>query len=493
LLEDRVVPVVALPPTGLVATGVSPSQIGLTWAPSPDPTVTGFDVIEKVWIAGIHGGKGSGGGGHWAYNQVASNLTDTSATLSGLAVGSTHTYMVTAVNADGQSLYSVPAAAETWIAPSFANGPNIFLLSNGALWSGSLNVTATLTTQIRLLINGNPLTFAIDSGPSTASIDPSTGALTYTPDPSEVGPVSITAEASNSLGTIQQTISFNVNAINPNLATPTLILNATSSTYTGYNQGASATAIGADGVTPVSGTFAFAYNGTGLAMNAAGTYTVLVTFTSYDPNYSNATLLTTFTINQGTPSLNYVTSATIAQGTATTALTGYASLGPIVPAGEYVIVALNGVAVAAPISTNGTFTAAFPTGALDVGEYTITYGYAGDANLTAADTAFGTLDVIPTAPPQITANPTNHTVSAGDGVSFTAAATGSPTPTVQWQVSTDGGTTWANITGNTSAQTATLTFITNLGQNGYKYRAVFTNPLGTATTTVATLTVENDN
>jgi hypothetical protein len=35
--------------------------------------------------------------------------------------------------------------------------------------------------------------------------------------------------------------------------------------------------------------------------------------------------------------------------------------------------------------------------------------------------------------------------------------------------------------------------ITNLSQNGTKYRAVFTNSAGTATTTAATLHVESDN
>jgi hypothetical protein len=81
-------------------------------------------------------------------------------------------------------------------------------------------------------------------------------------------------------------------------------------------------------------------------------------------------------------------------------------------------------------------------------------------------------------------------VTAGDPV--TAAATSSPVLSVQWQVSTDGGLTFTNVTGNTSAQTTTFSSFTSAGQNGYKYRAVFTNSAGTATTSVATLTVESD-
>jgi hypothetical protein len=106
---------------------------------------------------------------------------------------------------------------------------------------------------------------------------------------------------------------------------------------------------------------------------------------------------------------------------------------------------------------------------------------AGTATTTAA-----TLSVNSSTPPTITTQPTNQTVTAGQTATFTAAATGSPTPTVQWQVSTDGGATFNNVSGATST---TLSLTTALSQNGYRYRAVFTNAAGTATTTAATLTV----
>ena len=69
---------------------------------------------------------------------------------------------------------------------------------------------------------------------------------------------------------------------------------------------------------------------------------------------------------------------------------------------------------------------------------------------------------------------------------FTAAASGSPTPTVQWEVSTNGGATFAPIAGATAA---TYTFTTALSNSGNQYEAVFTNSAGSATTTSATLTV----
>ena len=58
---------------------------------------------------------------------------------------------------------------------------------------------------------------------------------------------------------------------------------------------------------------------------------------------------------------------------------------------------------------------------------------------------------------------------AGQSASFTAAASGTPAPTVQWQVSTDGGATFTNLSGATST---TLSFTAAQAQSGNKYRAV---------------------
>ena len=92
-------------------------------------------------------------------------------------------------------------------------------------------------------------------------------------------------------------------------------------------------------------------------------------------------------------------------------------------------------------------------------------------------------------PPAVTANPTSQAILAGAPVSFTATADGTPTVTVQWQVSTNGGASFSDITDNASATTTTLSFTAAQSQSGNEYRAVFTNTVGTSTTTAATLTV----
>jgi hypothetical protein len=90
-------------------------------------------------------------------------------------------------------------------------------------------------------------------------------------------------------------------------------------------------------------------------------------------------------------------------------------------------------------------------------------------------------------PPVVTTNPLSQSVTAGSNVTFIAVASGNPTPTVQWQQSTDGGGTFTNIAGATST-TLSLPAV-SAAANGNQYRAVFINSTGGATTTVATLTV----
>jgi len=89
--------------------------------------------------------------------------------------------------------------------------------------------------------------------------------------------------------------------------------------------------------------------------------------------------------------------------------------------------------------------------------------------------------------PQVTTQPTPDTVTSPSPGSFTVGCSGSPPPTIQWQLSTDGGTTWNGLAGQTST-TLTLT-PTSLAQNASQYRAICTNAAGSATSNAATLTV----
>ena len=89
--------------------------------------------------------------------------------------------------------------------------------------------------------------------------------------------------------------------------------------------------------------------------------------------------------------------------------------------------------------------------------------------------------------PVITTQPISQTVPSGQAVTFSAAASGNPNPTVQWQLSVSGGSGWFDVAGLTSPSftTGTLTAF----ENGWEVRAVFTNSGGSATSNAATLTV----
>ncbi|MGA2702978.1 MAG: NosD domain-containing protein, partial [Isosphaeraceae bacterium] len=98
-----------------------------------------------------------------------------------------------------------------------------------------------------------------------------------------------------------------------------------------------------------------------------------------------------------------------------------------------------------------------------------------------------TVNLVPAAP-VVTTNPLSQTLTVGQDASFTAEASGYPTPTVQWMVEVSGGSTFTTISGATS-DTLDLGAAT-LAESGNQYEAVFSNGVGSpATTTAATLTV----
>ena len=91
------------------------------------------------------------------------------------------------------------------------------------------------------------------------------------------------------------------------------------------------------------------------------------------------------------------------------------------------------------------------------------------------------------AAPSIALQPTDRSVVAPATATFTAAASGTPSPTVQWQQSIDAGVTWANTTAATSPSYTTPATV--LADSGKRFRAVFTNGSGSVNSNGAVLTV----
>ncbi|MGH9843863.1 MAG: immunoglobulin domain-containing protein, partial [Blastocatellia bacterium] len=181
----------------------------------------------------------------------------------------------------------------------------------------------------------------------------------------------------------------------------------------------------------------------------------------------------TLTVNAATGIASQPSSQTVCAGAATSFSVTASGTGPFTYQWRK-----NGANIAG--ATGSSYSIASVTAA-NAGSYSVVVtGACGSATSNAATLTVNT-------PPNITTQPANQTVAAGGGVSFTAAAGGNPVPTVQWQVSTNSGVSFSNITGATSA-TLMLTNV-NAALNGNRYRAVFTNSCNSATTTAATLTV----
>jgi hypothetical protein len=102
-----------------------------------------------------------------------------------------------------------------------------------------------------------------------------------------------------------------------------------------------------------------------------------------------------------------------------------------------------------------------------------------------ATTSPATFELAVDTVPVITLSPLDKSAFAGSPVTLSANATGVPNPKVQWQVKAPGGS-FVNVTGATSKS---FTFVPTTADNGNQYQAIFSNAVGSDTSSPATLTV----
>ena len=115
--------------------------------------------------------------------------------------------------------------------------------------------------------------------------------------------------------------------------------------------------------------------------------------------------------------------------------------------------------------------------ASDAGSYTLIA--TNSVNTAISSVATLTVTSAPVAP-AITTQPVSQTVAAGSSVTFSAAASGNPAPTFQWQKDN------VNLSGATNASlTITITQPADAGS----YTVIATNSVNTATSNAATLTI----
>jgi hypothetical protein len=95
----------------------------------------------------------------------------------------------------------------------------------------------------------------------------------------------------------------------------------------------------------------------------------------------------------------------------------------------------------------------------------------------------------PPVAPTITTQPASQIVHAGDTVTWSASASGTPAPGIQWQYSTNSGAAWNDIAG---ANATSYSFVAAVGDSARQFRAVFANASGSTATMTAGLTVTSD-
>jgi hypothetical protein len=143
-------------------------------------------------------------------------------------------------------------------------------------------------------------------------------------------------------------------------------------------------------------------------------------------------------------------------------------------------------------ATSNTLLASNLTLGLSGNQYRVAVAYSYNSTPVTENSTAATLTVTAVAP-SYSLQPSNQTVNAGSGTFFQVNVSGTPFPTTQWQVSTDGGAIFNDLSdgGFYSGATNTVLNVSNpdTSLSGRQYRCVATNVGGTVTSNAATLTV----
>ncbi|MBM3412878.1 MAG: T9SS type A sorting domain-containing protein, partial [Bacteroidetes bacterium] len=213
---------------------------------------------------------------------------------------------------------------------------------------------------------------------------------------------------------------------------------------------------------------------TGATTLNSGTYTILVT--GVTTGAPNQTANLSFTVNPGSgPAIS-------TQPANQTACVGSSATFSIASTGTYQWQVNSGsgfVNIAG--ATASTYTTPSATTSMTGNTYRcIVAGQCGSSTSSAGTLTVNTL-------PAVVTHPSNVAQCTGTTVSFSVGASGTAL-TYQWEVSTDGGSTYSAIAGETSA-TYTITS-TVLSQNNNRYRCVVSGACSpAATSNAATLTL----
>ncbi len=457
-------PVITSANTTVFTVGVAGS-FTVTATGSPKPTLAFLETLPG-WLTFTDNGNGSG-------------------TLAGTPILGTentnYSFTITAANGVGSPVtQSFTLTVNPGTPPAITSTASATFTEGSA---GSFLVTAT----------GSPVPSLSYAGtlPAGVTLTPNLGGtatLAGTPAPLTHGNYTITITAANGLAPdASQTFTLIVNEPPP---TAPKITSATAATFTVGAAGSFTVTTTGWPIPTIyqSGTLP---NGVSFKDLGNGTATLVGTPAAGTEKSYEFTIMAWNT--QGLDSQVFTLTVNAASGTAPTITSANSTTFTVGSAGSFTVTAtgsptpqiiVQGTLPSGVVFLDGVFSGTPAPGSQGSYPFTITASNGVPPNATQLFTLI--VNLAETAP-QVTAHPSNQTVTAGQAVIFTAAASGNPTPTVQWQLSTNGGAGWSNI--NDATSTSYNTGATTTAMNGYQYRAVFTNSAGSATSNAATLTV----
>ncbi|HEX8169022.1 MAG TPA: MBG domain-containing protein [Thermoanaerobaculia bacterium] len=270
---------------------------------SVDDTTVHINVLQATPIVTVSGGP-------FPYDGASHTATAEARDANGNLVSGSFTFTY-----DGSATPPVNAGTYAVVATFTSSDPNFA----NATGNGSLTINAATPV---LTVSGGP--FAYDGASHTATAEARdansnlvSGSFTFTYDGSATAPVNAGTYAVVATFTSSDPNFANATgngSLTINKATPIVTVSGGPFTYDGNAHSATAEARDANG-NLVSGSFTFSYDGSAAVPANAGTYAVVATFTSSDPNFANATGDGSLTIDKATPVITWSDPADIVYGT----------------------------------------------------------------------------------------------------------------------------------------------------------------------------------